>query len=67
MKKREYEITSLKLLEHLKLNTNKPIEIPDTFKICDKCGATYPTHYFNRCERCGNNKLREEPKITQAE
>ena len=30
-----------KLLEHLKLN--KPIEIPDTFKICDKCGATYPT------------------------
>jgi ribosomal protein L40E len=50
-----------KLLEHLKLN--KPVEIPDTFKICDNCGATYPTHLYNHCSRCGNNKLREEPKI----
>ena len=49
-----------KLLEHLKLN--KPIEIPDTFKICDKCNATYPSHHAERCERCGNTKLREENK-----
>ena len=49
-----------KLLEHLKLN--KPTEIPDTFKICDKCNATYPSHHAERCERCGNTKLREENK-----
>jgi ribosomal protein L40E len=50
-----------KLLEHLKLN--KPVEIPNTFKICDNCGATYPSHLYNYCSRCHNEKLREEPKI----
>ena len=52
-----------KLLEHLKLT--KDIEIPNTFKICDKCGATYPSHHYDSCERCHNDKLREESKIIE--
>ena len=36
-------------------------EVEHYFKICDKCSETYPAIVeYNRCSKCGNEKLRKE-------